>query len=75
MEKLIEIVLGLLPMTVAIIVAANLNPFFFYGIEGQHFPFRRVVGVDLALILSVLNVALFFVVFRSVVGRKENGAQ
>jgi hypothetical protein len=62
-----------LPLTVAIIVAANLNPFFFYGIEGQHFPFKRVVGVDLALVLSVLNVALFFVVFRSVVGRREEG--
>ncbi|MEW6380869.1 MAG: hypothetical protein AB1611_14845 [bacterium] len=51
----------------AVVVCANLNLFIFYGIRGDGLPFNRVIGVDLALIISIVNVIFFFMVFSSAV--------
>jgi len=58
-----------LQQAVAIALAANLNLFVFYGVDGQDFPFNRVVGVDIALILSVLYVILFLIIYFPVINR------
>jgi ABC-type transport system involved in multi-copper enzyme maturation permease subunit len=44
-------------------LAANANLFIFYGVDGKGLPISRVVGVDLAFPLSLLNVLLFFALF------------
>lgn len=50
-------------MAVALVLLTNVNLFMFYGIDGIGFPFYRVVGVDLTLILAGISVIFFFMIF------------
>jgi hypothetical protein len=52
-------------------LAANVNLILFYGLTGAGLPFSRVVGVDLALVFAVLNVAFFLVMLAPAVGWKK----
>lgn len=52
-------------------VASNVNLFIFYGGgDGNAPPFSRVAGVDIALLLSILNVLFFTISFVTVI--REN---
>jgi hypothetical protein len=44
-------------------LAANANLFFFYGANGQGVPFDRVAFIDVALLLSLLNLLFFLLLF------------
>jgi hypothetical protein len=45
-------------------LVANVNLVLFYGLDGSGLAWNRVVWVDLALPIAILNVGLFFVQFR-----------
>lgn len=51
-----------LPLALATALISNLNLLVFYGIDGKGLPFDRVVGVDLSVVLAVLEV-VFFICF------------
>jgi hypothetical protein len=55
---------------VAILVIANVNLFLFYGVSGT-VPFNRVAGIDLAVPLSILSVALFLWFWWSTIRRRQ----
>jgi hypothetical protein len=40
-------------------LASNVNLIVFYGISGTGLSFSRVIGVDVALLFSILNMLLF----------------
>src|SRR5262249_40600305 len=48
-----------LPLALATALIANLNLLVFYGIDGKGLPFDRVVGIDLSVVLAVLEVVFF----------------
>jgi len=52
-------------------LAANINLFIFYGVDGKGLSFSRVVGLDVAVLFSVLNVLLFIMFFAAAI-RKRN---
>ena len=56
-------------LNTAIVIALlfNINMFIFYGIDGKAFPFNRVAGVDVALLLSISSVIFFLVMFIPIV--------
>ena len=56
-----------LGVAAAVALAANLNLLIFYGIDGRGLSFDWVVGVDMALVLSIVNVLLFDLLLYAVV--------
>ncbi len=51
--------------SVFIVIMSNLNLFIFYGIDGKGLTFSRVVGVDMTLLFSLLNVVFFLSIWKS----------
>jgi hypothetical protein len=59
----------------ALILINNINLFLFYGIDGTiHFP-RPAFGADIALLLSITNVAFFLYVFISTLFSKDRSQE
>jgi hypothetical protein len=52
-----------------IVAASNLNLFAFYGFTGSPLPFSPVVGIDVSILFSAVNVALFLFVWSDLVFR------
>jgi hypothetical protein len=50
-----------------IVAASNLNLIAFYGFTGSPLPFSPVVGIDVSIIFSAMNVALFLFFWSEVV--------
>lgn len=48
-----------LPLMLMLIFMLNANMFFFYGIDGSAPGFSRVVGIDVTVLLALLNVVFF----------------
>jgi hypothetical protein len=44
-------------------LVANANLYFFYGTIGNNVPFNRVAFVDIALLLSILNLVMYLALF------------
>ena len=62
-----------IPVFVTWALAANINLFVFYGIDGRTLPFSRLVwGFDTSIALAAINVILFVAYFVMVV-RKSQG--
>jgi hypothetical protein len=58
-----------LALGIYIAILANINLLLFYGFDGQGLPFSRVVGVDLALVFSIISVTVFAVMFPAVLSQ------
>lgn len=58
-----------------IVAASNLNLIAFYGFTGSPLPFSPVVGIDVSILFSAVNVALFLFFWSDVVlrGRSASG--
>jgi len=54
-----------LMISIFIIIMSNLNLIIFFGTDGKGLSFSRVVGVDITLLLSLLNVAFFLLIWNS----------
>jgi hypothetical protein len=55
-----------------IVAASNLNLIAFYGFTGSPLPFSPVVGIDVSILFSAVNVALFLFVWSDLVFRGAN---
>ena len=54
-------------------LAANINLFIFFGIEGKGLPFNRVVGgIDTTVLLALINLFLFIAFFIRIFAVKES---
>ena len=53
-------------------LAANLNLFIFWGFDGSGPPISRTVGIDLTVVLAVLNVLLFLGLFTAVTAKHRS---
>lgn len=57
------------PRAVFVVAASNLNLVAFYGFTGTPLPFSPVVGVDVSVVFSAVNVLLFLFVWSELVFR------
>ena len=53
-------------------LAANLNLFIFWGLDGHGPPISRTLGLDLTVVLALLNVLLFLGLFVAVTARPRS---
>lgn len=51
--------------SVFVLITSNLNPIIFYGTDGKGLGFSRVVGIDITLIFSFLNVIFFLLIWNA----------
>lgn len=51
-------------MSLYIIIMSCVNLLIFYGIDGKGLGFSRVVGIDITLLLSILNVLFFLIIWK-----------
>jgi hypothetical protein len=57
-------------VSLVLILINNINLFLFYGVDGNlHFP-RPVIGVDIALLLAIFNLAFFLYLFLKMILRR-----
>jgi hypothetical protein len=57
---------------ILIVAASNLNLIAFYGFTGSPLPFSPVVGIDVSILFSAVNVALFLFVWSDLVFRSPS---
>jgi hypothetical protein len=55
-----------------IVAASNLNLIAFYGFTGSPLPFSPVVGIDVSILFSAVNVALFLFLWSNLVFRSPS---
>lgn len=46
-----------------ILIMSNINLIIFFGIDGMELKFSRVIGIDITLLLSLLNVVFFLLIW------------